>query len=84
MSEKESKRMRPSSDSILESESIKSSTEEIDKSERKERHSDRFELADKLIEVEDFQEHFLKVCIESNTSDKTATTLWDMIYIAFF
>ena len=40
MSEKESKRMRPSSDSILESESIKSSTEEIDKSERKERHSD--------------------------------------------
>ena len=84
MSEKESKRMWPSSDSILESESIKSSTEEIDKSERKERHSDRFELADKLIEVKDFQEHFLKVCIESNTSDKTATTLWDMICIAFF
>ena len=79
MSEKESKQMRPSSDSILESDSIKSSTEKIDKSERKERHCNRFELADKLIEVEDFQDHFLKVCIESNMSNKTATTLLDMI-----
>ena len=66
------------------SEAFKSATEEIEKKERKERHNDRFELADQLIEVEDFQDHFLKVSIESNTPDKTATTFWNMICIALF
>ena len=65
-------------------EAFKSATEEIEKKERKERHNDRFELADQLIEVEDFQDHFLKVSIESNTPDKTATTFWNMICIALF
>ena len=84
MFENESKRMRLSPKSVQESEVLQSSNEKIDSRERKERHSDRFDLADKLIEIEDFQDHFLKVCIESNTPDKTATTFWNMICIALF
>ena len=47
--------MRVLPETIQESKVLPWSKEEIDSRERKERHSDRFELADKLIEIEDFQ-----------------------------
>ena len=61
MFDKEQKRKRPLSDLMHASVALKSTTNDNEK--RKERHHDRFELADQLFEIEDFQDHFLKVCI---------------------
>ena len=54
MFENKSKRMCVLPEIIQESEVLPRAKEEIDSRERKERHSDRFEVADKLIETEGF------------------------------
>ena len=55
MFENKSKRIRVLPVTIQESKVLPKSKKEKDSRERKERHSNRFDLADKLIEIEDFQ-----------------------------
>ena len=53
--------------------------------ERKQKKgSDRFELFNDFTRVQDIQEFFVKYCIQTNTSERSATTFWNLICVCLF
>ena len=51
---------------------------------KRKKGSDRIELFNELSGVQDIQDYFVKYCIQTNTSERTASTFWNLICVCLF
>ena len=68
-------------DALADNDATENMSDEINK---RETHGERIALSEELVEIDDFKQYFIKVCIEANIHDRPATKFWNMICIAFF
>ena len=51
---------------------------------KRKKGSGTFQLFNELTRVQDIQEFFVKYCIQTNTSERSATTFWNLICVCLF